>query len=104
MKRFDALITTQKTSALYKVAFLKKSGKYAQKLPFFQKCPFFVVFLDFFRNGTSQRAEVFLRCDQGITTLHLSYQTARWRDFHFSPYNGGVRVFRPLVRGVKIQF
>ena len=35
---------------------IKKNGP---KLPFFQKLPFFAVFLDFFRNWTSQRAGVF---------------------------------------------
>ena len=30
----------------------EKMRKNRQKIPFFQKCPFFTVFLDFFRNGT----------------------------------------------------
>ena len=51
MKRFDALIATQKISPLCKVSFLKKWQKTA-KNTIFSKCPFFTVFHDFFRNGT----------------------------------------------------
>ena len=68
MKRFDALITTQKTPALCEVPFLKKIKK---------------------------------NC---IKTLHLSYQTPPYDDFHFSTYNGFLEIFRPLVGGVKNQF
>ena len=59
MKRFDALIATQKTSVLCKVPYLKKSEKNPQKVTIFFKMPFFEVFLDFFRKWTSQRAEFF---------------------------------------------
>jgi hypothetical protein len=58
----------------------------------------------FFQKWDFAESWGFLRCDQCIKTLHLSYQTARKHDFHFLPYNGVVRFFRPLVRGVKIQF
>jgi hypothetical protein len=51
MKHFDALIATQKISALCEVSLLKNEEK-PQKIPFIQKCPFFTAFLDFFRNGT----------------------------------------------------
>ena len=56
---FDALITMQKSSALCKVPFLKKSGKSAKKITIFSKMQFIGGFLDFFRNGTMQREEVF---------------------------------------------
>ena len=63
MKGFDALNATQKTSALCEVPFLKKSRKTDSKWLKMGKMVknghFEPVFLDFFRNGTSQRAEVF---------------------------------------------
>ena len=46
----------------------------------------------------------FLRCNQCIKTLHLSYQTPPYNDFHFSAYNGFLEIFRPLVGGVKNHF
>ena len=48
------------------------------------------VFLAFLRN-----------CNQCIKTLHLSYQTSPYNDFHFLAYNGFLHFFRPLVAGVK---
>ena len=91
MKCFDALITTQKTQAL------------CEKMVIFEKWSFWVIFLDFFRNGTSQRAGVFLRCNQCIKTLRLSYQTSPYDDFNFLGHNGFLHFFRPLVAGVKHQ-
>ena len=49
MKRFDALITTQKNPG--------NPGK--TKNGVFEKWAFLVVFLDFFQNGTLKRAEIF---------------------------------------------
>ena len=46
MKRFDALITTQKTPALCEVPFWKKSRKIAQN-DHFSKMKLFAIFLDF---------------------------------------------------------
>ena len=44
----------------------------------------------------------FLRCNQCIKTLHLSYRTPQYADFHFLPYNGFfLKFFRPLVTGGK---
>ena len=103
MKRFDALITTQKTSALYKVPFLKKSRKTVKKGHFW-KNGIFCGCSWFFRKWDFAESLGFLRCNQCIKTVHLSYQTAIYDDFHFSLYNGGVLFFRPLVGGVKIQF
>ena len=62
-KSFDAVNATQKTSALCKLPFLKKSRKTDAKWSKMGKMVnndnFELVFLDFFRNGTSQRAAVF---------------------------------------------
>ena len=55
-KGFDALNATQKTSALCKVPFLKKSRKTGQNG---KKIPFLPFFLGVFRNGTLQRFGVF---------------------------------------------
>ena len=70
----------------------------------FEKFSFWAIFLDFFQNGTLQRAGVFLRCNQCIKTLHLSYQTPPFDHFYFSAYNGFLQFFRPLVGGVKNYF
>ena len=56
-----------------KSQFWKKLKK-TQEILFFLNDNFFTCFLDFFRSGTLQRAEVFLFCNQSIKTLHLSYQ------------------------------
>ena len=45
----------------------------------------------------------FLRCNQCIKTLHLSYQTPPYNDFNFLGYSGFLQFFRPLVAGVKHQ-
>ena len=58
MKRFDALIEMQKTSALCKVPFLKKKIIKTAKISFVKNAHFWGVILDFFKNGTLQRAEV----------------------------------------------
>ena len=59
MKRFDALITTQKTLALCKDPFLMKKI-YTKKIGIKKKMVFFVwLLLIFFINGTLQRVEVF---------------------------------------------
>ena len=98
MKRFDALIATQKTSSLCQVSFLKKNWKTAKK------CSFFMFYFLFFQKWDFAESWGFLRCNHCIKTLHLSYQMTLSDDFHFSSHNGGVRFFRPLVEGVKIQF
>ena len=59
MKRFDALIATQKTTALYKVSFLKIIRKKPKKNIFQKWYFFYVLFLFFFSNGTLQRGNVF---------------------------------------------
>ena len=46
----------------------------------------------------------FLDCNQCIKTLHLSYQTHPYDNFHFLGYNGFLQSFRPLVQGVKHEF
>ena len=54
-KRFGTLNTMQKTAALYKAPFLKKSGKNCLKIVkntfFVKNIQFLAVFLDFFKNG-----------------------------------------------------
>ena len=76
MKRFDALITTQKPQLSARSHFLKNQEKPG-------------IFLDF------------LRCNQCIKTLHLSYQTPQHNDFNFLACNGFFEIFSPMVGGVK---
>ena len=55
-------------------------------------------------NKTSQRAEVFLCCNQCIETLNLGSQANLLKDFHFYPYNGGFHFFRHQLEGIKQCF
>ena len=103
MKRFDALIATQKTSAFCKVPFLKKSVKNHPKIQFFQKCDFLWVSW-FSQKWDFAESWSFLWCNQYIKTLHLRYQMTILDDFHFLPYNGGVCFFKTPVGGVKWCF
>ena len=100
MKRFDALITTQKTPALWEVPFRKKSRKTAQN-DHFSKMTIFGSFSWFFKKWDLAESWGFLRCNWCIKTLHLSYQTSPYNDFNFLGYNGFLQFFRPLVAGVK---
>ena len=70
----------------------------------FQKLPFFGSFSCCFFKWDLAESWGFLRCNQCIKTLHLSYQTPPYDDFHFSTYNGFLEIFRPLVGGSKINF
>ena len=74
MKLFDTLITTQETSALYKVPFLKKSRKNVKKGHFWKKCIFYV-FFSFFQKWDFAERWGFLRCNQCIKTLHWRHMT-----------------------------
>ena len=76
----------------------EKMRENRQKIHFFQKCHFFSLSWFFLKQDFVESWD-FLRCNQCIKTLHLSYQMTLLDDFHFSPYNGGVCFFRPLVRG-----
>ena len=100
MKRFDALITTQKTPALCKVTFWKKSRKNPKHYNL-KKIPFLGGFSWCFQQQYSFKSWGFLHCNQCIQTLHLSNQTPTYDDFHFLGYNGFLQFFRPLVPGVK---
>ena len=93
----------KKTSPLCDVSFPKKQGKTAEKYHF-SKMPIFYGFFWFFQKWDFVESWGFLRCNQCNKTLHLNRQMTLSDDFHFSPYNGWVRFFRPLVGGVKIQF
>ena len=57
-KSLHPLNATQKTSVLCKVPFLKIK-KNCNTILFFEKLPFFAVYLDFSEKSTLQRAEVF---------------------------------------------
>ena len=81
-----------------------KNEEKPPKSNIFSKMPIFYSFSWFFQKWDFVESWGFLRCNQCIKTLHLSYQMTLSDDFHFSPYNGGVRFFRPPVGGVKIQF
>ena len=100
MKRLDALVTTQKTPTLKTVPLLKKSGKTTKKRSFLKKM-FYGGFSWFFQQLYIAKSWGFLRCNQCIQTLHLSYQTPPYNDFHFSGYNGFLQFFRPPVPGVQ---
>ena len=79
MKRFDALVTTQKTPALCEVPFLKKSRKTAKKWLFLKNGIFFAIFLYFFQNETSQRVGGF--CVVISASFKLSNTLVRWFSF-----------------------
>ena len=66
MNRFDALITTQKNPSTLQSLISEKILKKTPTMGVFvkKKMSFLEVFLDFFRNGTLQRAEFFLHCNQ----------------------------------------
>ena len=93
----------KKNPALCKVPFWKKSRKIAKNYHF-QKLPFFGAFSLFLNKWDLPESWGFLRYYQCIKTLHLSYQTPTYDDFHFLTYNGVLEIFRPLVGGVKNQF
>ena len=59
IKRFDALITMQ----LSAMSHSGKNQEKSTKITFFLSYQFLQIFLDLLRNGTSQRAGVFLRCN-----------------------------------------
>ena len=58
----------------------------------------------FFQQRYNTKSWGFLRCDQCVLALNLSYQTPPYDDLHFSVYNGCLRIFGPLVEGVKNKF
>ena len=60
MKRFDALITTQKTPALCEVPFLKKSRKTTKKWSFLKNCHFGQFFLIFSKMGLRRELGYFV--------------------------------------------
>ena len=103
MKRFDALITTQKTPVLCNVPFWKNTRKIAQN-DHFSKITIFLRFFLIFKKWDLAESRGFLRCNQFIKTLHLSYQTPPYDDFHFLTYNWFLEIFRPPVGEVKNQF
>ena len=88
------------TPTLKPVPLLKISGK-TTKTVIFEKIVFLGGFLDFFQQRYIAKSWGFLRCNQCIPTLHLSYQTPPYNDFHFSGSNGFLQFFRRPVPGVK---
>ena len=90
MKRFDALITTQKKPQLSARSYFLKNQEKAQKMAFLKNGHFGLFFLIFSKTGLCRALGFFLRCNQCIKTLHLSYQTPRYDDFHFLAYNGSL--------------
>ena len=76
-KRFGTLNATQKSTALYKAPFLKKSRKTARNWPFLTNRAF-LTFQAVFPDSSQDRCFVegcgFLRCVQCPKTLYLSYQ------------------------------
>ena len=76
-----------------------KIMKNHQKNVFFFKSVILDDFFGLFTKWDFAECWGFLRCNQCIKTLHLSYQTPQSNDFHFLAYNGFLQIFRPLVRG-----
>ena len=85
------MIAAKKTSALCDVQFLKKIIKNCnnKQLQFFQKCQFVDFFLS--KNGTLQRAKVFLRCKQCIKTLTVLWPQQTVRSSCWSSMFNGIR-------------
>ena len=103
MKRFDALITNAINPSALRSPVLEKIRKNGLIWPFF-KNDLFCAFSWFFKKWDLAESWGFLRCNQCIKTLHLSYQTHPYNDFHFWTYNGFLEIFRPPVGGVKNLF
>ena len=80
---------------------LEKIKKNRPKWPFFKNDHFFCAFSWFLKKWDLAESWGFLRCNQCIKTLHLSYQTPPYDDFNFLAYNGFLQFCRPLVAGVK---
>ena len=78
-----------------------KNQEKPPKTVIFEKIVFFLDFSWFFQQQYIAKSWGFLCCNQCIQTLHLSYQTPPYDDFHFSGYNGFLQFFRPPVPGVK---
>ena len=83
MKCHDPQILIQQKLAMWYVPFWKKLGKPVKK------GNLFFYLLDgqvaFFQKLSIQMSSGFLRCNQCIKTLLLSYQTLPSGNFHFSP-------------------
>ena len=94
MKRFDALITTQKIPALCKVPFIKREKKKRPKKMVIHKSS---NFWRLFPKWDSAESWGFLRCNLCIKMV----QTPTYDDFNFWGNNGFLHIFRPLVRGLK---
>ena len=93
MKRQSTLITRQKKT-LSDVPLLKKSRKPPKNGDFWKNGHFWEFFLIF--SSTVHCTELrFLRCNQCVLALRLSYQTPPNNDFHFLAYYGFF-----FVRGV----
>ena len=77
-KRFGTLNAMQKTVALYKAPFSKKSRKTARNWPFLTKKAFLTIFRQFFLIFFQERCFIegcgFLCCVQCPKTPNLSYQ------------------------------
>ena len=82
MKRFDALITSQKNLS-------SLQSPISLKIGIFESLYFLLFLLICSEMGLCLELSFFLRCNQFIKTLHLSYQTTFQDDFHFLPCNGG---------------
>ena len=93
-KRPDALNATQKTSALSKVSFLKKSRKTLKKCCFWPKLQKRPIFLYFFQDRTLQRPEVFCvafsASGRFFWAIKIHYRTI----FPFFYPQGGPLLFR----------
>ena len=81
-----------------------KNQEKTPKTIIFEKIVIFWGFSWFFQQRYIEKSWGFLRCNQCIQTLHLSYQTPPYDDFHFSGYNGFLQFFRPPLPGVKHNF
>ena len=92
-----------KTPTLKTVSLLKKSGKTTKNSYVWKNCNFWGVFLIF--SATVHCTEWrFLSCNQCIQTLHLSYQTPPYDEFHFLGLMGFYNFLDPPYREKNVKF
>ena len=76
-----------------------KNQEKLPKMTIFPKITIFGDFSWFFQQRYIGKSWGFLRCNQCVLALHLSYQTPQSDEFHFLASNAFLQIFRPLVRG-----
>ena len=80
-----------------------KIKKNRQKMVIFEKWKFLAIFLDFFQNGTSQRAGVFCVVISASKRFIWAIKHPHQMIFIFWLIMGFLQFYRPLVAGVKCE-